>query len=134
MSVSNAPNRRSRPLSPTNMSGQVLEYLRTPPGPLHDQDTKHSYSAATITLLFERLRDANLSNDLTKAEVLSIINQRPTSAALLYALIEDMETRFSEEDQEKIVGIVADVLGQDEPAEDANGDEPAVPSVEDGAS
>jgi hypothetical protein len=84
--------------------------------------------------LIERLRQADLSSELTKGELLSILNLRPTSEPVLSTAIEDMEERFSEEEQTKIVEIIAEVLGRNESSNAVdNGDEDAMPSVENGA-
>lgn len=112
----------------------MLAYLREKPSPLETQDETKHYSATAIPRLLEKLREANLPSELTKGELLSILNLRPSCSALLSTAIEDMEERFNEEQQNTIVDIVADVLGRDETAGDAGEemDEDAVPSVENG--
>ncbi|KAK4154279.1 RNA polymerase Rpb4-domain-containing protein [Chaetomidium leptoderma] len=117
---------------------EVVTYLSEKPSPLEKQEESQSYSPTAIPRLLEKLREANLSGELTKGELLSILNLRPSSSALLSTAIEDMEDRFSEEEQNKMVDMVAEVLGRadtDEGAEGAEGDEmdaDAVPSVENG--
>ena len=67
--------------------------------------------------------------------MLSILNLRPSSSALLSTAIEDMEERFTEEEQQKIVDIIAEVLGRDEHPAEGNGagdDDDAMPSIENG--
>ncbi len=67
--------------------------------------------------------------------MLAILNLRPSSTALLSTAIEDMEDRFTEDEQNKMVEIIGEVLGRDEPAKDgeeAADDENAVPSIENG--
>lgn len=100
-----------------------MTYLTTKPSPLEKQQETQAYSAAAINRLFEKLREANLPSELTKSELLSILNQRPASTALLSTAIEDMEERFSDEDQNRIVDIIAEVLGRDEPEEEAADEE-----------
>jgi DNA-binding MarR family transcriptional regulator len=114
-----------------------VTYLSEKPSPLEKQAETQAYSPAAITRLLEKLREANLSSELTKGELLSILNLRPSSSALLSTAIEDMEERFSEEEQNKIVDIIAEVLGRAETADKGGegGDEmdaDAVPSVENG--
>lgn len=58
-----------------------------------------------------------------------LFNHRPESVATLNTVVEDLEERFSSEDQEALINIVVEVLGQapaaEEPAEDV--------AMEDGA-
>ncbi|KAK4122721.1 hypothetical protein N657DRAFT_656825 [Parathielavia appendiculata] len=118
---------------------EVVTYLKEKPSPLEKQDETQAYSPTAISQLLEKLREANLSSELTKGEILSILNLRPLSSALLSTAIEDMEERFGDEEQNKIVDIIGEVLGRPEPADgdemDAEGEEmdtDAVPSVENG--
>lgn len=51
-----------------------------------------------------------------------ILNLRPASVAALNTVIEEMSERFSDEQQEEMVAIILEVLGQFEAAQpDANG-------------
>lgn len=50
---------------------------------------------------------------------------------MLSTILEDMGERFTEEEQERIVEIIIEVLGQ-EPAEDDGVEQGAVPSIENG--
>lgn len=90
----------------TRLTGQLLQYLRAPPGPLSQQPV--TYSAGAVTKLVERLRDY----DLAKGELLMILNMRPQTPAQLHACIEEVEGRLTEEQQSEILDIVAEVLGQ----------------------
>jgi hypothetical protein len=91
---------------------QLLDYLEMVPSPLHDKSL--SWSKRTLSTLTARLRPY----DLTKSEILTIINLCPTSAAALGTVIEEMENRFPEsETQEDILGVIAEVLGR--PGEEA---------------
>lgn len=116
----------------------MVKYLSEKPSPLENQQETKAYDSAAIPRLLEKLREANLPSELTKGEVLSILNLRPSSSALLSTAIEDMEERFSEDEQNKIVDIIGDVLGRPEPGEGAEGgeddemDADAVPSIENG--
>lgn len=48
--------------------------------------------------------------DLTKAELVMIINLAPEELGLLDCLIEECDLRFSEDDQQGILEVVRDVL------------------------
>lgn len=78
-----------------------------------------------MTRLLEGLANANLNQDLAKGEVLMILNLRPSSVAVLSTVIEDMEERFSDEEQAAILEVITHVLGRDE-----QGGEEAMESVE----
>ena len=119
----------------------MTTYLIAKPSPLEKQQEEQTYSPTAIPRLLEKLREANLPAELTKGELLSILNLRPSSSALLSTAIEDMEERFSEEEQNQIVDIIAEVLGRAETDEAGDGDEmdadgeadpDAMPSVENG--
>jgi RNA polymerase Rpb4 len=92
---------------------QLLDYLEMVPSPLRDKNL--NWSNETFSALMARLRPY----DLTKSEILMIVNLRPTSAAALGTVIEEMENRFPEsETQEDMLKIIAEVLGRpDEEAE-----------------
>ncbi|KAH6621078.1 RNA polymerase Rpb4-domain-containing protein [Chaetomium sp. MPI-SDFR-AT-0129] len=96
---------------------EVFTYLSTKPSPLAQQETTQAYSGAAIAQLLEKLRAAGLPSELTKGELLSILNVRPSSTALLSTAIEDMEERFGDDEQNTIVEIIGEVLGVDEPTE-----------------
>lgn len=56
----------------------------------------------------ERLR----SYDLTKAELLMLMNIRPTNLEGLNVIIQELDLRFPEDVQYDLVRTVVDVLGQ----------------------
>lgn len=113
---------------------EVLAYLQTPPSPLAKQEQTHRYGPDVAARLLERLASANLGQDLAKGEVLMILNLRPSSIAVLSTVIEDMEERFSDDEQTVILEVIAEVLGRDEPAAAGEGGgEEALQSVEGGA-
>jgi hypothetical protein len=77
-----------------------------------------TYTPNSISQLLERLSPYELS----KGEVVMILNLRPASVAALNTVIEEMGERFSDEQQEEMVTIILEVLGQFEAAgPDANG-------------
>ncbi|KAH6640819.1 RNA polymerase Rpb4-domain-containing protein [Chaetomium tenue] len=130
-----AQNRRV-PANAHQVMNEVTKYLSGKPSPLEKQEETQTYSPAAFSLLFEKLREANLPSELTKGELLSILNIRPSSTALLSTAIEDMEERFDDDNQNKIVDIIAEVLGSDESNEGGERademDADAVPTVENG--
>ncbi|KAL2265466.1 hypothetical protein VTJ83DRAFT_6566 [Remersonia thermophila] len=133
---SNKANNRRVPANAHKIMNEVMAYLTTSPSPLANQEEKQDYTPEAIPRLLERLREAGLPGELTKGELLSILNLRPSSSALLSTAIEDMEERFSEEEQNRIVDIIAEVLGRSDPGEAdgeaAEAEADAVPSVENG--
>ncbi|KAL1867445.1 hypothetical protein VTK73DRAFT_4183 [Phialemonium thermophilum] len=91
---------------------EVINYLRTPPSPISKEGKSGDCDPSVISRLFEKLAAANLNQDLAKGEILMIVNLRPSSNAVLSTIIEDMEDRFSEEEQSTILDIIAEVLGR----------------------
>ncbi|KAF4967775.1 hypothetical protein FZEAL_10491 [Fusarium zealandicum] len=85
---------------------ELLQHLRTNPSPLCQDPLP--YNQSCIAQLLERLRPYNLA----KGEVVMILNLRPASVAALNTIVEEMSERFDEEQQEAIVNIIAEVLGQ----------------------
>ncbi|KAM0555990.1 hypothetical protein ACHAPJ_005971 [Fusarium lateritium] len=106
---------------------ELLQYLRTNPGPLSQEPLP--YSEDCIAKLLERLRPYNLA----KGEVVMILNLRPASVAALNTVVEEMSERFNEEQQEAMVNIIAEVLGQFPPAEEGAEEEGADVSMNDAA-
>ncbi|KKA27832.1 hypothetical protein TD95_003904 [Thielaviopsis punctulata] len=83
---------------------ELMTYLDTHPNPLQSPVT---YTPDTIRSLLEGLRPY----DLTKAEVVMIINVKPLSLPLLSAVIEDMENRLTPEQGEEIIAVIESVMG-----------------------
>jgi RNA polymerase Rpb4 len=73
-------------------------------------------------LLIKKIREANFRSELAKGELLSILNLRPANNALLETAIEDLEERFNEDEQNRLVDIISEVLGRDEPTANGDGD------------
>ncbi|KAK0389916.1 hypothetical protein NLU13_3489 [Sarocladium strictum] len=96
--------RRPPPNSATIMR-EVLQYMTDKANPLSQKPS--TYSPAAIPKLMERLRPY----DLSKGELVMILNLRPASVPALNTVIEDMTDRFEYEQQEEIVNIIAEVLG-----------------------
>ena len=89
---------------------QVLQYLQTAPSPLQDESAK-SYSTEAFAQLLEKLREANFKSELTKGERLSLFNLRPSNSAVLSTAVEDLEERFTEDEQNRMLEIIHEVLG-----------------------
>lgn len=102
---------------PDKMEGivrRVDSYLRTFPNPLHetDPDCPETYDPSQYT--DEAIQDitARLKPyGLTKGEVLMIINLRPENRPILSVVIEEIESRLTDEQQGEILAIIKDVLG-----------------------
>ncbi|KAG6062014.1 hypothetical protein E4U17_005376 [Claviceps sp. LM77 group G4] len=109
-------NKRRGPPNMETVVRELLQYLRTEPNPLSQQPL--TYTLDCIAQLLEKLRPYELS----KGEVVMVLNLRPASVAGLNTIIEDMSERFSEEQQEDMVNIVAQVLGRFDVPEEENGD------------
>ncbi len=84
-----------------------MDYFRASPSPLA-YPTK--YTPMTIRNLFAALRPY----DLTKAEMIMLLNLRPNTVALLDVIIEELDARFSEEQQAEIMQLLVNVLGTDQ--------------------
>ncbi|ELR06798.1 hypothetical protein VC83_04264 [Pseudogymnoascus destructans] len=87
---------------------ELMDYFEKPPSPLGSKPLP--YNKDTIRTLLERLRPY----DLTKAEIIMIMNNRPMSPAVLNILIQEFDDRFYEDVdgiRDDILNIVADVLG-----------------------
>ncbi|KAH6604883.1 hypothetical protein Trco_006590 [Trichoderma cornu-damae] len=95
---------------------ELIQYLQSYPNPLSQKPS--AYDPGCISRLLERLSPYELS----KGEVVMILNLRPASVAALNTIIEEMGERFSDEQQEEMVTIVLEVLGQfKESGPNANG-------------
>ncbi|KAI9756003.1 MAG: hypothetical protein M4579_004048 [Chaenotheca gracillima] len=83
---------------------EVIDYLHRRPSPI---TTDKGYNADTIRKLFATLEPF----DLTKAELLMILNLRPLDVTALDTLVEEIDDRFTQTQQEEMVGLIKDVLG-----------------------
>ncbi|PKS09750.1 hypothetical protein jhhlp_004371 [Lomentospora prolificans] len=106
-----AQDKRRGPPNLETVVREILQYFRTPPNPLSQNPI--TYTPECVSTLLERLRPY----DLSKAEVIMLFNLRPQSVANLNTSIEELEDRFTLEQQEAIIEVVVDVLGQFESAE-----------------
>ncbi|KAM0475609.1 hypothetical protein ACHAPX_006932 [Trichoderma viride] len=94
---------------------ELIQYLQSHPNPLSQKPS--TYTPNCISRLLERLSPYELS----KGEVVMILNLRPASVAALNTVIEEMAERFNDEQQEEMVNIIMEVLGQFEASANANG-------------
>lgn len=85
---------------------QLLQYLSTQPSPLSQKPL--TYHPACVKELIEKLQPY----DLSKGEVVMILNLRPATTAALNTVLEDMTDRYTDEQQEEMVAIIAEVLGE----------------------
>jgi hypothetical protein len=67
-----------------------------------------TYDDDSISKLLQRLR----AYEITKGEMIMILNLRPTNPVALNTVIEDMEDRFDQAAQEDIALGIGEVLGQ----------------------
>ncbi|KOS21838.1 DNA-directed RNA polymerase III subunit rpc9 [Escovopsis weberi] len=98
---------------------ELIQYLQTHPSPL--SQAPPAYTPKSIAQLLARLAPYELS----KGEVVMIVNLRPASVAALNTVIEDMGERFGDEEQEQMVAIVAEVLGEFPPGAGAGAEDGA---------
>lgn len=66
------------------------------------------YKPESIATLLERVRPF----DLSKGEVVMILNIRPWSLPGLNSVVDDMAERLTEDQQMELLTIIADVLGK----------------------
>ncbi|RFU29097.1 hypothetical protein B7463_g7241, partial [Scytalidium lignicola] len=98
--------KRRRPGNLETIVKELLDYFHEAPSPLASKP--FSYNEQTIYILLDRLRPY----ELAKAEILMIMNLRPTRPESLSTVIQDFEERFPDEQtQIDIANIVQDVLG-----------------------
>jgi len=103
---------------------QVLDYLTKRPSPLREQEEKQTYSAEAMGELMNRFREEGIQPKLEKGEALAIYNIRPMCIAVLNPVVEELDSRFSEDEQNKMVELITEVLGRDEPVpEEEEGEE-----------
>ncbi|MCJ1364351.1 hypothetical protein MMC16_003461 [Acarospora aff. strigata] len=89
---------------------ELTDYLLlTPRSPL-SLSQQNPYTSSTIPTLLSALKPY----DLTKAELLMILNLRPDNPGVLDCIVEELDQRFSEEEVGAILGVVGDVLGKED--------------------
>ncbi|KAJ1665016.1 hypothetical protein IW140_003629 [Coemansia sp. RSA 1813] len=90
------------PENVTTLKFEALQYLNDSPCV--------SQSNAQITSIKEQL----LEYDLTKAEILQIINLRPKTPVELHLIIEECGERFTMDDLDELIELILLALPQDE--------------------
>ncbi|KAI0147743.1 RNA polymerase Rpb4-domain-containing protein [Xylariaceae sp. FL1272] len=88
------------------LRGEMIKYFETDPSPLSQKI--QPYDASAIPPLLQKLRQFGIS----KGECIMIVNLRPTTEVGLNVVIEQMDTRFTKEQQDEILAIIVDSLGQ----------------------
>ncbi|KAK0747584.1 RNA polymerase Rpb4-domain-containing protein [Apiosordaria backusii] len=122
--------KRRMPEDAFRLSKEVLKYLQTEPNPLHNQKETQRYSENSLQLLCEKFAES--FPDITKGEGLAIFDVRPTNIAVLTTLIEDIDTRFTEQEQQQIIDLIVEILGKDEPKDEEDEEEEGEEGAEDG--
>lgn len=87
------------------------EHLNHAERPFRDND-RYDADGEYAVKLMQKMSELDKEKQLTKTELLMLINHRPASREMLLPMVEDIESRFSEEEQEWIVEQVVEVLGQ----------------------
>ena len=94
----------------TPLPPQLTGYLSPPPtsrSPIPRYQNR-PYSDAAVRALVAALRPYNL----TKSEVLMVVNLRPEELGLLDCVVEECDERFTAERQDEILKVIGDVLGR----------------------
>ena len=100
---------------------QITDYLHPPPSSGNPIATYTGHAPNYATTTIRTLIDLLQPYQLTKSELLMILNLRPLDLTLLDCVIEECDERFSPERQEEILRIIGDVLGREYRAEKLNG-------------
>ncbi|KAI1266163.1 RNA polymerase Rpb4-domain-containing protein [Xylariaceae sp. FL1019] len=98
--------KRRGPGNLETLRGEMIKYFETFPGPLSQQP--QAYDASAIPPLLQKLRQFGIS----KGECIMIVNLRPTTPVALNTVIEMMETRFTDQQQQDILDAIIAALGQ----------------------
>ncbi|KAJ2875420.1 hypothetical protein FB639_003998 [Coemansia asiatica] len=99
------------PENVTTLKFEALQYLNDTPCT--------TQTAEQISELKKTLAEY----ELTKAEILQIINLRPKTPVELHFIIEECDERFGMEDLEQLAEIVVNSLPRDDGVEEEEGDE-----------
>lgn len=91
-----------------------LEHADRPFADNAKYDEQHQYITELMTTLEPRVQ-------LTKTELLMLINHRPRSIEQLTSMVEEIETRIQPEDQPWLLEVLMRVLG----SSDVNTEQPA---------
>ncbi|QLG74445.1 hypothetical protein HG535_0G03280 [Zygotorulaspora mrakii] len=103
-----------------NITKNTIDYLSVHKGVIaqDDEQEQSEESSKNAKSALSRLNDAQFSDfvkrlnefQLFKAEKLQIVNQLPSSMVHLYAVVEECDSRFSEQQVEQLLSIIADYL------------------------
>lgn len=75
---------------------------------------KQGLDDETFSAIFDRLG----KYELTKPELLMILNLRPQGNEMLEPIIEEKEARFSEAELKHIANVISELLGNDDESEE----------------
>ncbi|KAI0885366.1 HRDC-like protein [Annulohypoxylon maeteangense] len=98
--------KRKGPANLETIRKEVLQYFESSPAPLSQKPLP--YGTKAIPEVIKRLSPYEIS----KGECIMILNIRPTNVAVLNVIIENMEDRFNADQQQEILDIVIEILGQ----------------------
>lgn len=106
------------PKRPTNYLDALKhheEHLEAPERPFKD-NPHYDENGEYATKLMQKLSKAK--TPLVKVEYLMILNHRPHIREFLCPMLEDMDARYNDEEQDWIVETISEVLGKPGPATD----------------
>ncbi|KAI0393534.1 RNA polymerase Rpb4-domain-containing protein [Xylariaceae sp. FL0594] len=118
--------KRRGPANLERIRGETLKYFETFPNPLSQKPPP--FDVPAIPVLLEKLQPYKI----TKGECIMLVNLRPNSTAALNAILEYMTERYSEQQQEEILAIITEVMGEF-PAPEEGAEEDMMETSENGA-
>jgi len=89
---------------------ETLAFLENSPAGVQEEHHLKEFAAQLSELCRQSKNDNGQNLQLSKDEVIQLINNRPTSAVEIQLLLENSEERFSEEQVEKLIQIVEECL------------------------
>jgi len=89
---------------------ETLAFLENSPAGVQEEHHLKEFAAQLSELCRQSKNDNGQNLQLSKDEVIQLINNRPTSAVEIQLLLENSEERFSEEQVEKLLQIVEECL------------------------
>ena len=108
---------------------ETLSWLEDSPAGVQEEHHVKEFAQQLSEMCQESKDDCGRSLQLSKQEVIHLINHRPGSAVEIQLLLENSEERFTEEQVEKLIEIVEECLPapaveeEDEDLEEGNAEE-----------
>jgi len=105
---------------------ETLSWLEDSPAGVQEEHHVKEFAQQLSEMCQENKDDCGRSLQLSKQEVIHLINHRPGSAVEIQLLLENSEERFTEEQVEKLIQIVEECLPapaveeEDEEVEEGN--------------